>query len=292
MNVSEPGVLRDSAAYFHTCSAQAKKMFFYPLCTGRYRCDGTYRVERTHYDSFLVMYVARGSGYWSSGGQEIPVPEGSLLFLDCCRPHCYGTRSGWEIYWLHFDGVLARPYFETFAADGAFLMQSDAAVCVRSVRKIFESFDRRCPVSEPMIAKRINDLLTGAILALQQEKKQLKRLGAIDESVQFIAEHVEQPLTLEQLAASVSLSPFYFARLFKQETGFSPHEYIVRARVDKAKYLLISTSLPLKEIACRCGFGNECSFSTLFKKMSGCTPRGYRMRGMEAEGPQRQKDTV
>lgn len=292
MNVSEPGVLRDSAAYFHTCSAQAKKMFFYPLCTGRYRCDGTYRVERTHYDSFLVMYVARGSGYWSSGGQEIPVPEGSLLFLDCYRPHCYGTRSGWEIYWLHFDGVLARPYFETFAADGAFLMQSDAAVCVRSVRKIFESFDRRCPVSEPMISKRINDLLTGAILALQQEKKQLKRLGAIDESVQFIAEHVEQPLTLEQLAASVSLSPFYFARLFKQETGFSPHEYIVRARVDKAKYLLISTSLPLKEIACRCGFGNECSFSTLFKKMSGCTPRGYRMRGMEAEGPQRQKDTV
>lgn len=283
MNVSEPGVLRDSAAYFHTCSAQAKKMFFYPLCTGRYRCDGTYRVERTHYDSFLVMYVARGSGYWSPGGQEIPVPEGSLLFLDCYRPHCYGTRSGWEIYWLHFDGVLARPYFETFAADGAFLMQSDAAVCVRSVRKIFESFDRRCPVSEPMISKRINDLLTGAILALQQEKKQLKRLGAIDESVQFIAEHVEQPLTLEQLAASVSLSPFYFARLFKQETGFSPHEYIVRARVDKAKYLLISTSLPLKEIACRCGFGNECSFSTLFKKMSGCTPRGYRMRGMEAE---------
>lgn len=292
MNVSEPGVLRDSAAYFHTCSAQAKKMFFYPLCTGRYRCDGTYRVERTHYDSFLVMYVARGSGYWSSGGQEIPVPEGSLLFLDCYRPHCYGTHSGWEIYWLHFDGVLARPYFETFAADGAFLMQSDAAVCVRSVRKIFESFDRRCPVSEPMISKRINDLLTGAILALQQEKKQLKRLGAIDESVQFIAEHVEQTLTLEQLAASVSLSPFYFARLFKQETGFSPHEYIVRARVDKAKYLLISTSLPLKEIACRCGFGNECSFSTLFKKMSGCTPRGYRMRGMEAEGPQRQKDTV
>lgn len=292
MNVSEPGVLRDSAAYFHTCSAQAKKMFFYPLCTGRYRCDGTYRMERTHYDSFLVMYVARGSGYWSSGGQEIPVPEGSLLFLDCYRPHCYGTRSGWEIYWLHFDGVLARPYFETFTADGAFLMQSDAAVCVRSVRKIFESFDRRCPVSEPMISKRINDLLTGAILALQQEKKQLKRLGAIDESVQFIAEHVEQPLTLEQLAASVSLSPFYFARLFKQETGFPPHEYIVRARVDKAKYLLISTSLPLKEIACRCGFGNECSFSTLFKKMSGCTPRGYRMRGMEAEGPQRQKDTV
>lgn len=101
-------------------------------------------------------------------------------------------------------------------------MQSDAAVCVRSVRKIFESFDRRCPVSEPMISKRINDLLTGVILALQQEKKQLKRLGAIDESVQFIAEHVEQPLTLEQLAASVSLSPFYFARLFKQETGFSP----------------------------------------------------------------------
>lgn len=293
MNVSEPGVLRDSAAYFHTCSAQAKKMFFYPLCTGRYRCDGTYRMERTHYDSFLVMYVAWGSGYWSSGGQEIPVPEGSLLFLDCYRPHCYGTRSGWEIYWLHFDGVLARPYFETFTADGAFLMQSDAAVCVRSVRKIFESFDRRCPVSEPMISKRINDLLTGAILALQQEKKAAEApwrhrrerpvycgaCGAAADAGAAGGQCVAQPLLLcAAVQAGDGLPP--------------PHEYIVRARVDKAKYLLISTSLPLKEIACRCGFGNECSFSTLFKKMSGCTPRGYRMRGMEAEGPQRQKDTV
>lgn len=193
------------------------------------------------------------------------------------------AHTGWEIYWLHFDGVLARPYFEACADGRDFLVQSDAALCIHSIMKILEGFDRRCAVNEPMLSKRINDLLIQAMLSSQQEKKQLKCLGAIDESLMFIAEHVEQPLTLEQLAENVSLSPFYFARLFKKETGFSPHEYIVRARVDKAKYLLKSTSLPLKEIACRCGFGNECSFSTSFKKLSGCTPRAYRRQGRKPE---------
>ena len=193
------------------------------------------------------------------------------------------AHTGWEIYWLHFDGVLARPYFEACADGRDFLVQSDAALCIHSIMKILEGFDRRCAVNEPMLSKRINDLLIQAMLSSQQEKKQLKCLGAIDESLMFIAEHVEQPLTLEQLAENVSLSPFYFARLFKKETGFSPHEYIVRARVDKAKYLLKSTSLRLKEIACRCGFGNECSFSTSFKKLSGCTPRAYRRQGRKPE---------
>ena len=266
INVLEPGVFSGSAAYFHTCSALAKKMFFYPLCTGHYKCDSTYMVKRSHYDSFRVIYIARGSGYWIADAQEVPVPEGSLLFLDCYKPHCYGTHTGWEIYWMHFDGVLARPYLEVCAERGEFLIQNDAALCVHAIMKIFEGFDTRCAVNEPMLSKRINDLLTQAMLSSQHEKKQFKWLGAIEESLMFIAQHVEQPLTLEQLAENVSLSPFYFARLFKKETGFSPHEYIVRARVDKAKYLLKSTSLPLKEIACRCGFGNECRFSTTFKK--------------------------
>lgn len=280
MDVSEHGVLKGSVAYFHTCSALAREMFFYPLCTGHYFCDGTYKVERSHYDSFLVIYIAKGCGYWIENERRLDAEEGNLLFLDCYEPHCYGTEEGWEIYWLHFDGVLARRYFEVCTQKKCFLLKGDISLCVRPILKIFEYFDERGKVNEAMLSKRINDLLTEAILVSNQEKNQMRRLGAVEESLVFIAENVERPLTLDELAEHVSLSTFYFARLFKQETGFSPHEYIVRARVDKAKYLLKTTTLPLKEIAYRCGFSNECNFSTSFKKLSGNTPHAYRTQGM------------
>lgn len=279
MKVLEPGVLSGSVAYFHTCSSQAKEMFFYPLCTGHYFCDSSYVVSRSRYDSFLVLYVAKGGGYFIKNGQRVNTEQGALIFIDCYEPHCYGTEQGWEIYWLHFDGPLAGRYFALCTQGGRYVLKNNAALCVRPLRKVFEAFDAKGKVSEALISKRINDLLTEAFLAFNQEKSQLASLGAIEESLAFIAENVDRPLSLVSLAEHASLSTFYFARLFKRETGFAPHDYILRARVDKAKYLLKTTAMPLKEIAFRCGFSNECNFSTSFKKISGTTPFAYRKAG-------------
>lgn len=278
MEAFEKGVLPPSVVYLHTPSVLAEGSFFFPLCTGHYFCDGTYEVTRGSYDSFLAIYVAEGSGYLQTRQRAFPLGAGSFALVDCYQPHTYGTRSGWEFYWLHFDGVMARRYFDLCTQNNTFAFEENTKTCAHQLCKIFEAFHAREKVNEILMSKRIADLLTDLMLFPAREKGQLKRIGVIEDALLYISEHVDGTLSLEELARHVSLSPFYFSRLFKKETGYTPHEYVMRARVDRAKYLLKASMLPLKEIAFCCGFSNECNFSTAFKKISGDTPRLYRNR--------------
>ena len=93
--------------------------------------------------------------------------------------------------------------------------------------------------------------------------------------------HFSEPdLDLAVVAGQVNVNPAYFSTLFRQETGFSPHEYLLRTRISMAKYLLRGSGLSVKVIAFRCGFAGESSFCTAFKRLEGVTPAGYRSENL------------
>ena len=62
MKVYSKGVLPSSEIYFHTPSETARNLFFYPLCVGHYWCSGEYRVDRSSYNSYLALFVEKGTG--------------------------------------------------------------------------------------------------------------------------------------------------------------------------------------------------------------------------------------
>ncbi|WP_106477642.1 helix-turn-helix domain-containing protein [Phytohalomonas tamaricis] len=88
----------------------------------------------------------------------------------------------------------------------------------------------------------------------------------------FIEDHLDQTLTLEQLAAQVALSPYHFARLFRATFGHSPHAYITEQRLLKAHRLLKDTNDKIGVIALECGFGQHSQLSRLFKRHFGYAP--------------------
>ncbi|MGF1481850.1 MAG: helix-turn-helix domain-containing protein [Cyanophyceae cyanobacterium] len=94
--------------------------------------------------------------------------------------------------------------------------------------------------------------------------------------ISYINELLDRDLSLAELAAVVQMSPNYFASLFKQATGVSPHQYVTQRRIESAKRLLKKTRLPLIEVAQQVGFANQSHFSTVFRKQTGMTPRTYR----------------
>jgi AraC-like DNA-binding protein len=92
----------------------------------------------------------------------------------------------------------------------------------------------------------------------------------------YIQAHLAQGLSLAQLAAVSQTSPAHFARLFKQATRLSPHQYVLARRIAAAQHLLTATDLALSEIALQVGCADQSHFSALFRAHGGLTPTAYR----------------
>ncbi len=94
----------------------------------------------------------------------------------------------------------------------------------------------------------------------------------------YIHECLTEDLSLDELAACVHLSPYHFARLFKQSTGVPPHEYVIQQRIEKAKDLLRSGRLTVGEVAQAVGFSDHSKLDRHFKRLTNLTPRQFRQQ--------------
>lgn len=100
----------------------------------------------------------------------------------------------------------------------------------------------------------------------------------------IIDERLAEPIQVRELADAVHMSPYHFARMFKQSTGHPPHLYITWQRMDRAKQLLAQSALPLAEVATRVGYQTQAHFTGVFHTRVGMTPRAYRVRCRNAQG--------
>lgn len=89
----------------------------------------------------------------------------------------------------------------------------------------------------------------------------------------YIHDYLDQDLSLVDLAALVQMSQHHFARLFKQSTGFTPHQYVIRCRVERAKQLIIQGELTIAQVAYTVGFAHQSHLNRHFKRLLGVTPK-------------------
>ena len=94
--------------------------------------------------------------------------------------------------------------------------------------------------------------------------------------MQFIADNLQNDIRLKNLAEVANLSPFHFARTFRKATGGSPHRYLRKCRLEKAKELLAEGQASLTDIALTCSFSSQSSFTRAFTRATGIAPGKYR----------------
>ena len=97
--------------------------------------------------------------------------------------------------------------------------------------------------------------------------KQLARI------TDHVAQNVAYHLTIDRLAALVNMSPFHFARCFKHSTGMTPHQFVTRERILRARKMLASTDQPIGDIAMSLGFASQSHFADVYRRITGHTPR-------------------
>ncbi len=91
----------------------------------------------------------------------------------------------------------------------------------------------------------------------------------------YINDHLAEDIKLSDLSQLLGMSQFHFSRLFKQSMGISPHQYVIKQRIERAKLLLKQAELSVVEVALQCGFNSHSHLGKHFRQLTGMTPKAY-----------------
>lgn len=119
------------------------------------------------------------------------------------------------------------------------------------------------------------------VFIYEQVKRQEKISVNIDNALSYIAQNYYLPITLEEVADKVNLSPTYLSSKFKKVTGVTFKEYVNYIRIKQASQALLTTDDSITKISTACGFNSSNYFKDVFRKMNGVSPRAYRKNGKE-----------
>ena len=255
----------------------------YPLFYGWEQCDGGHSYGPAVREYFLIHHVLSGKGSFSCGktyclkqGQCFLICPGDVTFYKADQ------NDPWAYCWVAFGGELAemllkkaglgreKPVFENEKVTELF-----RGLCVR-IRNHDISWDGAGMTLLSMIFAMFSFLPQKNSVRTEREKY-------IDKAKSYISSMLQAPFTVEQLAQYCRLDRHYLCRIFKQQTGLTLQQYIIRLRMRKAAGLLRSSTLSVGDIARSVGYGDVYNFSKMFKKQIGLSPRCYRKeRGEKA----------
>ena len=251
---------------------------------------GAYATEGR--EGYHLHAVLAGKGYLHVRGEVIAIHYGQL-FVTKPGEKCHyegDSENPWRYCWMTFDGKDAQSFIEGAGfSDGVYVVDCkvDMQGFLRLVRRTMDH-------SELSLA---NDLM---------------RLGHLFEFLSLVVEsnyrrgsvrkhqyeyspdiYVQQAVDLircnyaiikiTDISKDIGINRSYLTTIFKQKIGVSPQEYLVKFKLGKAAQLLLETDLPVQDISRKAGYPNPLTFSKMFKRTYGVSPREYRKSGGKEE---------
>ncbi len=230
----------------------------------------------------ILIYCVDGNGWVQLDGEEFEVSSGQYLIVPAEKVHQYGSdeTNPWSIYWLHFKGDASNDYTSLLSKGYTEFVNN-----VNFSEERIRLFDAICTTLENGYSSEnlgyinmclwyfLSSFCYDDIFAAPFSKTEK---DAIDMSVEFMQQNIENTLTLKELAAEAHISPSHYAALFKKKTGYPPLEYFNHIKVQKACQYLHFTNLQIKEIAYKLGINDPYYFSRFFSNIMGMSPLEYR----------------
>ncbi|MGM9622924.1 MAG: AraC family transcriptional regulator [Butyricicoccus porcorum] len=276
--LADIGVLPGSSRYYHEADSFTESCLYFTPHAGDYRCNREYEVARDHLDVCQLILVEEGQLYVEYNGESYVAPAGSLVLLDCRRPHRYTTGSD-ELHmrWFHFVGAGSEAYTNLILQTRGVVLPVDPEGKIQACMSDILAAAQQQDMNVHMTSVHIHTLLALLVqLPGQLHRSDIEQV--IDRSAAYIETHYgDADLSNESLAHMSALSSCYFIRQFKNIRGITPHQYIQAVRIRSARQMLTTTSRSIEDIADICGFSNASHFIMVFKRMTGITPLQFRM---------------
>ena len=195
---------------------------------------------------------------------------GSFIVLEPDMFYGYTSESKPTYYWLHFSGYDAEKILRRLN------IPTNKAIKIGIEEEITSCFTR--VFTEFMISDRYFQMTTSSLLS--EILAYISRKSNTDTkfplaSINYIHNHYDKNITLEELAALENVSISHFRKLFKKSVDISPQEYIIQQRINMACKLLAQSSMSNEEVSNKVGYNDPFYFSRIFKKKTGMSPKQY-----------------
>jgi AraC family transcriptional regulator len=250
-----------------------------PMKIVDYRCDAS-RHETPfaeQHTSFTIAYVRRGSFGCRTRGEDYELVRGSFLIghpgdeYICSHEHVVGD----ECLSFQLDGALVDAIGDVKAWRSGGVPPRAELIVLGELAQAVVDGEAEIGLDEVglWLASRFAGLATGR--RGQSRPSPVDRRRAVAAAM-WLDERSHEQLDLEAMACEVGLSPFHFLRLFANVLGVTPHQYLVRARLQRAARLLVEGGMSITEIALEVGFNDVSNFVRTFHRAAGVSPRRFR----------------
>jgi AraC-like DNA-binding protein len=260
--------------------------------------DISWSMEPNIHENYEMVYMKKGFAVFEIAGQPVTLGPNDIVIIKPLQYHKFTVKSesGCEFIVLNFtfenriDGEFSQIPLEDFLnfvsskETGPYIkmkvsQKNEIIVLMNRIIKERESNEPGSEFLNYLLILELFVLLSRALKmewenSIKSKSPKLKELIEIAEN--YIHTNFERNISLGDIAKYVFLSPSYFTRAFKEETGMSPINYLIKVRINRARELLEDTGLKISDIALSVGFSNQQRFNEMFKKYTNYTPLQYR----------------
>ena len=277
-------LLSKTERYSFSPSAEAKAHLFYPLSIGHFFGANDYACSPTAEHGYFLFYTIKGAFRLSTEFGVEPIPQNALALTDATTAQTFfADSSAFEILFLHFDGKDAAHLLDYIFSKGSFVCAVKNPKAVKkSLILLLRSLKEKKILSEGEMSAKIYEILCSCLYRAQKQPKETEdyeKTTTLAEA--YIWENLNTPLTVKAIAQEVHMSSSHFSKIFKLETGSSPYDYVLSARLMKAKEYLSATDKSISQISALTGFNSESNFVYFFTTNTGISPLKYRKQHRE-----------
>jgi len=228
------------------------------------------------------LYCIQGKGNVNCDTSDIGMKKGDTVIINARQLHTVSSEAEVKYRCLIIDNSFFRDngidienlsFAQSICDEKAGILMERIALLFTGEKTAFSVAETRLAVLDYIVYMCKNF----SIKAKSGTKKKSKSYNAVLNTVEYINENFSQKLTLDSLASMAGFSRYHFARIFKENTGFTVIEHINAIRCENAGLLLRETQKTISEIAFECGFDSPSYFAKAFSRTYGMLPSEYRL---------------
>ncbi len=246
---------------------------------GCQKCPPEYSFGPIIRSNYVLHYILNGSGSLYLDNHRFPVYAKQAFITP---PNLVAFYQGsaadpWNYIWLHFNG---KKVIDLLTQAGIsrenpiFIPSAPSEGLENCILEILHHNDEEYTCIGNLY--RMFHFLISTSSNKPVPQKGDKSLGYIKNAVDYITKKYAEPIRIQDVADYCGLERSYLSKIFKHATNYSPQEYLIFFRIQKAKQLLIQKNVPVQNVAYSVGYTDPFAFSKIFKQETGISPTQYR----------------